>query len=100
MKCRVRTAPKYRAQKQAILEQVQAFVDKSRHPVSVRQVHYHLVNLKVIANTAANYRLVSGLCVDSRCKGELDGDKIIDDTRGTFGARCARAAAAPPPARR
>jgi hypothetical protein len=78
----------YRPQRktQALIDIILQLVQKYDIPLTVRQVHYLLVETPEAkhSNTISGYQKVSRILTGMRYGGLLDWDKIVDETRDVY----------------
>lgn len=71
---------------QKMVDLILELVEEYDVPLSVRQVHYRLVEIPKanLPNTMSTYQKVSRILTNMRYAGLLDWDKIVDETRTIY----------------
>jgi len=75
---------KYQKKTLYLLDEIKNIIDSYDVPWTVRQLHYNLVEKRIIQNTQNDYKKISRTSTDGRYSGHLPWNKIVDDTRGAY----------------
>ncbi|MBD3282932.1 hypothetical protein GF396_01435, partial [Candidatus Pacearchaeota archaeon] len=70
-----------------LLSEIKKIIDSYDLPWTIRQIHYNLVEKRIIQNTISHYRKISRIGTNGRYSGHLPWNKIVDDTRGAYKTR-------------